>query len=73
MRVALPLALLIITILVHHSIAQTPSLIDVYTSGEDGYMCIRIPVIVETPNYLLAFAEARGLHSNNFNCCITPG
>jgi sialidase-1 len=35
-------------------------------------MCIRIPVILETPKGLVAMAEARGLHSQNYNCCVSP-
>ena len=31
----------------------------VYTSGQEGYHTFRIPALLRTPNYLLAFAEGR--------------
>ena len=39
---------------------QASTSVDVFTPGEGGYPCIRIPSIVETPNHtLVAFAECR--------------
>jgi len=47
------------------TIAQYGYLIDVFTSGEEGYACYRIPAIVihPTTGELIAFAEGR-----KFNC-----
>eukprot|EP01113_Clastostelium_recurvatum_P035416 TRINITY_DN4939_c0_g1_i3.p1 TRINITY_DN4939_c0_g1~~TRINITY_DN4939_c0_g1_i3.p1 ORF type:complete len:387 (+),score=43.76 TRINITY_DN4939_c0_g1_i3:13-1173(+) len=48
---------------------------DVFSANEGGYMCIRIPVLITTSsadNIMIAFAEARGLHSKNYNCCVSP-
>lgn len=36
-----------------------PNTTTVYTSGTEGYHTFRIPALLRTPNYLLAFAEGR--------------
>jgi sialidase-1 len=36
-----------------------PTTTTVYTSGTEGYHTFRIPALLQTPNYLLAFAEGR--------------
>jgi len=48
--------------------------VDIFSQGEAGYMCIRIPSIVQgnNPNSFLAFAEGRAVHDGNKNCCVSP-
>eukprot|EP01121_Diplochlamys_sp_Union-15-3_P003675 TRINITY_DN13612_c0_g1_i1.p1 TRINITY_DN13612_c0_g1~~TRINITY_DN13612_c0_g1_i1.p1 ORF type:complete len:354 (+),score=53.37 TRINITY_DN13612_c0_g1_i1:50-1111(+) len=67
--------LLFIFLLFNFSVPQKiEEQIDVFTKGEAGYMCIRIPSILQTKDSLnfIAFAEGRALHSGNVNCCIAP-
>ena len=49
------------------------SVVDVFKSGEEGYACYRIPVLLRLPDGNLAlYAEGRKLNCDDMGCARSP-